>query len=112
MFNVCVLAAVYLCKGIALCDPVHCSKHTHVHAEVEIFPVVKFSVLVFGQSLTFDEFPLRNSGVFHGRLSHAHAVVLQVIINYYRTNADALIRGVQHILTEVTVETQHLEVRG
>lgn len=103
---------VYLCKAIALCYPVDRSKQTQVNPNIEVFPVVKLSARVFGQPLTFYQFSLWNSRVFHRRLGYTHAVILQVIINHHRTNAEVLIWRVQHFLPKVTIETQHLEVKG
>lgn len=103
---------MYLSDGVTVCNSVYSPIHTHVHGEVEVFPVVVIPLLVLGQPVAFDQFALWNSRVFHLRLQDTHTVVLQVVVDLHRTHTDTLIWRVQHFLLEVTVETQHLGAGG
>lgn len=70
--------------------------------------MVVLATVVLGQSLPLDELALGDAGVLHRGLNHAHAVVLQVVVEDHRPHAIVLVGGVLHGLLEVAIEAKHL----
>lgn len=99
----------YLCESITLHDAVLDPVHLQVHGEVEVFPQVKDPSISLWQTLAFDAFSLRYPRILHCRLHDAHGVVLEVVVNDHGSDAVVLLGGVEDVLLEVPVETQHLQ---
>jgi len=68
---------------ISVSDVEILSVESDVHSQVDIFPVPVVALIVFGQSLSFDQFALWHSRVFNVWLNDRNTVVLQVVVDLH-----------------------------
>ena len=62
----------YSCPLITVVDIEYFPVESDVNAQIEVFPMPTISHVILGQSLSLDEFSLRNTAVLYCRLHHRY----------------------------------------